>query len=961
MHNRIQFFGRRQAVILFVLLLFLVSLTAGCCLNTSRTNGASRISCISHDWPQDTSDLSADPELIFGTLDNGLRYVIKQNHEPRGRVALYLDVQAGSLNETDEQRGLAHYLEHMVFNGSAHFPPGTLIKYFQSIGMGFGADTNAHTSYDETVYKLLLPGMDEKTLGEGMLVLADYARRALLLEQEVDSERGIILAEKRTRDSAQSRVSKNLIKHEFAGTRVALRDPIGTEQTLLDADSRRIRSFYDTWYRPENMIVVLIGDIEPDRARKTIHRYFSGLEASNVIPVCPDFGRITQQGTDIFYQHEPDLGLTNIGISATWNVQPQPDTTKKEMIQLQNYVAARLLNNRLQHVVNKENSPLSRAQAYSGTFVQRLGYFVLSARTRAKTWKQGLALLEHILRQAITYGVTPTELERVKQEVRAELDQAEQTADSRDSSKLAADIIRKINDNEVVLSPFQEKQLYFALLSRMSADDIKEVLQRMWLHSRHVIEVAGTADLQSETITPEQQILQVWSSATATSVHAWHQEKNEVFPYLDPPDDQGTVVQLVPHPAIGATTTILAGGLRINVKKTDFKDKQVLLGVHFGHGRLSEPVAGLGRLAEAVVKESGVGQLNREQLDTVLAGRNGQVNFLVEPESFVFSGNGLSRELELMLQVVYTTLNDPAFRPEAYSRSMGRFRQMYQAMQGSVEGTLQLANDRFFAGGNSRYGFPSEKVFMGLILEQVRQWLGREFRRDQLEVSVVGDVDPEQVVSLVRKYFGSRKGKYEPVREKSMIVFPSGRVKNISVDTAVNKAMLVVAWPTSDFWNIARTRRLSVLATLFEDRLRRTIREELGATYSPAAYNVSSRVDKGYGVLRCVLTVDPAQVDKVRSKIISIAGALSARGVTDEELRRALTPMITSIKDFQRTNRYWLNSVLVLSDRHPRQLEWPLTMLNDYSSITRKEMNDFATKYLQERKSATIVVRSKEE
>ena len=165
-------------------------------------------SCISTGWPHDASDLKPDPTLTFGILDNGLRYIIMPNHEPKNRVAMHLDIQAGSLFETDEQRGLAHYLEHMAFNGTTHYPPGTLISYFQSIGMGFGADTNAHTSYDETVYKLMLPAVDRKTLADGLLVLADYARGALLLEKEVDKERGVILAEKLSRDSARSRVRK---------------------------------------------------------------------------------------------------------------------------------------------------------------------------------------------------------------------------------------------------------------------------------------------------------------------------------------------------------------------------------------------------------------------------------------------------------------------------------------------------------------------------------------------------------------------------------------------------------------------------------------------------------------------------------------------------------------------------------------------------------------------------------
>ncbi|HEB70823.1 MAG TPA: insulinase family protein [Desulfobulbus sp.] len=939
------------------ILLSLAVLLAGCGLKPPAADTVTTVPCISQGWPQDNSDLPVDPKLVFGTLENGLRYVVVKNREPKDRVALYLDVQAGSLNETDAQRGLAHYLEHMLFNGTTHYPPGTLIEYFQSIGMSFGADTNAHTSYDETVYKLLLPSGSRESLDKGMLVLADYARGALLLENEVDQERGIILAEKRSRDSASSRVSKKLLQFEFAGTRIADRDPIGTDQTLQSANSRLLRSFYEAWYRPENMIVVLVGDTDPDQAVATIRRYFSPLKAGHVEPKCFDLGRVKDSGLGVFYRYEPDLGVTRIGLSTVWNIKPREDTVGWEKKQLLEYVAASLLDNRLQHLVNAGNSPLTKARAYSGIFVRHFGYFGLSAEAGADKWRQGLSLLEQTLRQALEYGVTDSELERVKQEFKAELEKNVQTAQSEDSGKLAMEIIQKLNSNEVVLSPLQEKELYGRMLSKITTADIEETLQRMWNGKRHLVDVAGTADLRKGKSSPEQQIEQVWRASAGAPVEAWKQAEVTEFPYLAPPAHSVPVQQVIPHRAIDAATTILANGLRINVKKTDFEDREVLLSVNFGRGLLSEPVPGLGKLATAVVHQSGVGRMTREQLDVALAGRNGRVDFSVGPESFAFSGKGLSSELELMLQLVYTNLNDPAFRPQAYARSMERFGQMYAAMQNSVEGTLQLQGDRFFAGGNPRYGLPSRDAFMQLRLEQVRKWLEKPFAHAQLEVTVVGDVEPEKVVALVRRYFGAREGKPATFGKRAPVVFPVGREKEVSVPSAVDKAVVAVGWPTDDFWDISRTRRLSVLASVLEDRLRRTIREKLGATYSPVAYNFSSRVDAGFGVLRCLLTVDPLQIGQVRKTIADIAEELVRQGITAEELQRNIAPIETSIRDLQRTNRYWLESVLVLSGRHPQQLKWPVTLRDDFASITREQINAFAQRYLQENRSATLIIR----
>ena len=942
-------------VVIWPLLVTLLLLTSCAGQNKNIRPAPGADDCINTAWPQEKSDLLPDPNVHFGRLANGLRYVILENHEPRGRVAMYLDVQAGSLNETDAQRGYAHYLEHMLFNGTAHFPPGSLIKYFQSIGMGFGADTNAHTSYNETVYKLLLPDSRQKTLDTGMLVLADYARRALLLETEVEHERGVILAEKRSRDSAEARVAKALLQKEFAGTQVATRDPIGVDTTLLAANSQNLHAFYDAWYRPENMVVVLVGDIGQDAARASISKHFAELMSAPVRPHCYDFGHLDEGSREFVHVAEPDLGRTDLSVSFTWNVPLGPDTEKREQEFFTNYVATRILNNRLQQMVNQVGCPLTRAQAYGGTFVQRLGYFVLTARTTAGQWQEGLGRLQTALAQVREYTVDPAELARVAREIRVELDQAVKTESTRDSAKLAMEIIRKLNNSEVVLSPQQEQQLYDRFLNSLSVKDVQAAFAQMTSAStRQVIFVGGTADPGATDA--EKQIEKVWNRACAAAILPWQQQKTARFPYLPMPENKGRIEKVIQHEKIGATTTLFAGGLRLNVKKTDFSAGEVQIRVNFGHGMLSQPVSGLARLADEVVNESGVGRLSRDQLEMVLAGKTARINFQVGAESFQINGKGLSSELELLVQLIYTGLVDPAFRSDAYDRAMRRFRQMYQTMHGSVEGTYQLAGDRFFAGNSLRYGLPPEKDFFRLDLQQVQDWLRDSFAHDPLEITVVGDVEPDRVVDLISSWFGSRKARPYQTRHGEGVRFPAGVTHKIMVRSAVDKEMLVAGWWTNDFWDIRRTRRLSVLASLVEDRLRRTVREELGATYSPMAYNFASRVDPGYGTLRALITIDPGQAKLVRAAVFGVARDIAEKPVSRKELIRIIAPIQTSIRDMQRTNRYWLESVLALSGRHPEQLQWPLTIVGDFAAITPAEIQKLARQYLQERRSALLEI-----
>ena len=283
--------------------------------------------CWPRAWPWQDSDLQVDPSLTTGTLDNGLRYIVKENGEPRGRVAVHLLIGAGSLHEDEDQRGLAHYLEHMMFKGSRNYPPGTLVNYFQSIGMDFGNDANAHTAFDRTVYNIFLPSGKEEELRRGLLVLADYARHATLGEQQVNEERGVILAEKRARDSASYRTQVAAMEFAFRGTRLAERMVIGSEEVLRRADGKALRAFYDRWYRPENMTLVVVGDVDRHQAVRVIGDQFGPLTASGPAPVCAPFGSLQHRGIEIFHHYEPELGKTNVSIETFWPRQPQRDST----------------------------------------------------------------------------------------------------------------------------------------------------------------------------------------------------------------------------------------------------------------------------------------------------------------------------------------------------------------------------------------------------------------------------------------------------------------------------------------------------------------------------------------------------------------------------------------------------------------------------------------------------------
>ncbi len=912
--------------------------------------------CISQGWPHEQSDLSPDPSLVFGTLENGLRYVLMPNHEPKGRVAMYLDVQSGSLHETDEQRGLAHYLEHMLFEGRTHYPPGTLVEYFQSIGMEHGADSNAHTYYDETVYKLLLPDDKEKTLNDGLVVLADYATGALLLEEEVEKERGIILAEKRTRDSASRRVSKKSTEQGLAGTLVAQREVIGTDEVLKTADSALLRQYYETWYRPENMIVVAAGDTDLGQLEKLIKKHFTGLKAKTPAAPCPDFGQVADNGTEAMYLFESDLGYTSVSLESVWNVTPPQPTTAEALNDIKKYVAEVMMNNRLQRLVNQPESAMTRANFSNGLFLSRLGYTSIGARTSPEHWRQTLEALSEALRQAQQFGFVEAEFTQAKNEILSRLKKEVQIKDSRKSKTLVSRIIRSLNDNEVFFSPEQELALFGPALQKMILAEVNQVFQEMW-HTRRLVKVMGTTELKPKIGTsPGDMILKALAKAEEAEVTAWEQGKEAVFPYLPLPKKEGKVTEQSSYKDIEVERYVFENGLVLNLKKTDFEPNEIKVTATLGHGRLVETKPGQALLAEMLLPESGLGKLTKDQLKEVLAPYSAFIRFEVDQDSFQLQGRGLKNESELLFQLLYTQLYDPAFRKNAFERGMERIHQAYAQMESSVEGMMHLRGEGFLAGGNLRYGAVPLELLEKITVADIEQWLRPVFQESMLEISVVGDFDQQEILGLAGRYFGGQARKQLQKVQGEEISFPAGKSLSLPVTTHSEKGMVTVAWPTADFWDISRTRRLNILASVLDDRMRKLIREELGAAYSPYAYNRPSLVDPGFGVLRSVVVVNPPQADMVADKLKNLGTQLTTGKVTTDELKRALEPTLTSIRDMVRTNRYWLNSVLVQSSRYPQRLEWPKTIQIDIASITAEEISALAVKYLQPEKAAKIIL-----
>jgi zinc protease len=491
-------------------------------------------------------------------------------------------------------------------------------------------------------------------------------------------------------------------------------------------------------------------------------------------------------------------------------------------------------------------------------------------------------------------------------------------------------------------------------------------LQEVWGQSHRLVLVSGNALIASSAGGPEDKIGGVYKQSQEMAVTPPLRREKAVFPYLDTPSKEGAVVGRQRFDDLGIAMIRWANGVRLNFKSTDYTDNDVQFVLSFGQGRAGVPPgkAALSALVEEVVNESGLGRLDKEALDQALAGTRTRLRFSLDDDRFTFEGQSAPEELELLFQRLRAQILDPAFREEAWQLALRRYRQTYQALHRSVDGVLNLHGWRFLSGGDPRFGLPAPEALEGFSAADIENWVAPSLGAGTLELAIVGDVSQDEVVRLAGRYLGTlgdRGSDRAPSSSRPGPALPEARQMDVPVRTQIDKWLLVMALPTDDIWDIKRTRRLNLLADIISERLRLRIREEMGVAYSTAAFNWPSRAYAGYGILVVHIPLASDSLDRVQEEVKRILGDIRNRGVSQDELQRALGPTLAGIKDRFRDNGYWLHTVLNGAARHPEQLAWSRTIMQDYAGISKAEIDAMARRYLDLTKLAVLRARPVEE
>ena len=911
-------------------------------------------------WPQDTSDLKADSKATYGRLENGLRYIILPNEEPPGRASLRLYMDVGSLMEANDQQGMAHFLEHMAFNGSRNFASGKMIEYFQRLGMAFGADTNAHTSFMETVYQLELPKVEESFFADGIKLFSDYLDGMLLGEEEINRERGIILSEKLSRDSVEYRTMLEGFKFSLPDALISSRLPIGQEETIKSMTRQRFIDFYETYYTPQRAVVVVVGDIkEPAAIEKLIQTHFKDAKPRREKSPDPDLGKITTgRGLVAKLHYEKDAPATDISIEVLRPAKVVPDTAARRRELMVRDLGDLMLNTRFSQLEKAENAPIMSGESYSYEYLQFVEVTGVMAKCKPEQWQAALGLIEQELRRALEYGFTDAEFEEAKATYLKGAKLRAEQASTRQSKALASQIVSVLASHKVFTHPADDLPRAEASVASLKKEECLGAFRQSWDSRDVAIFVGGNLKLEGDA---SKTILAAFKESISRPVAAPANEKSAAFAYTDF-GPAGKVASRSDVKDLEITQVVFENNVRLNLKATPFQKNAANVLISFGGGKLDAPKdkVGLIPFAQSTFQLGGLAKHDVDEIRRIFASQTVSADFSVGDEAFLLAGRTTPADLTAQLQLLAAYVTAPGFRDEAERQFRKSIGPMYTSLAHTAEGVMTDKVSGFIHADDPRFGFPEQAELEKITTADLKAWLSVPLNEAWMEISVIGDIDVEKSIAAVASTFGAlpkRAATKPDYTAERAVAFPKEpKSKEFRFTTEIPKAVATIYWPTDDMSDIKRTRRLSLLGAVLDDRLRLKVREELGETYSPACYHVANDTFKGYGYMTAMIECKPEQAASIGALVIKIGDELAKGPISDDEFERARKPLLEQLAQMRRDNRYWGQNVLRNSQEHPERLAWARSLVTDFDGIQKADLEAFAKTYLSADRAITVQV-----
>ena len=902
---------------------------------SARTNG----------WGVALTDVPPDPTITYGTLPNGMKYAIRRNAFPKGSASVRLRFAFGSIGEDEDERGLAHFIEHMAFNGSTNVAEGEMVKILERQGLKFGPDNNAQTGFDQTLYLLDLPkAADDAQIDTALMLMREVASEIAFDPGAVDRERGVILGERRVRNTFQLSQVMDQFAFQIPETPYPQRLPIGTEAVLKTAPAERLKALYRRYYRPENATLVFVGDADPKLIERKIREKFASWKAPAEQPATLPRGTVDlKRGAafDIFIH--PSVATT-VSLTAYRPWRQPPDTLAERRIATVRGLARTAFNRRLLRLVTTPDSPLLSASLIDNDIeAAALGTsFGLVAKDGA--WKEALALGEQELRRAIEHGFTTAELDLQKAENSGFLKNAVEQADARTHQALASAILNVVDKGNFVTTPAFRQSYWQSIAPTVTVAEVNAAFRELWSGSAPLVHVST-----KDRITVAE-VAEAYRASVRLAVAAPPAAAAIAFAYSDF-GPAGAIVEDRRIADLGIRAIRFANGVRLNIKPTDFETGKIAFSARLGGGMLALPMnrPGMSAMLSSLAIIGATAKHSLDDIRTYSAGQRVIPGWSVQADALLAAGTVSADDLALQMKLSAAYLTDPGFRPEAASQWANMVPVISKQIDANPASVLSSRAAAMLASGDWRFGIPPAAMLAETRLDEARPVVGALAASAPIEIGLVGDVDEAAAIRAVAESFGAL-----PRRAAAAVEAPGARQATFRSDKSPillqhtgnrDQEMVALAWPTNDDSDFTEELGMTLLASVMDLMLTESVRENLGASYGVSTGSVMSEVFDGYGFLTVSSLVDPEQADKVEGEFRKVAQSLRDAPVSADLFNRARAPMLESVAKAKRRNAYWLGFVAVAQSKADR-LDRARRGEQLLAAVTPADIQALARKYL---------------
>jgi zinc protease len=862
-------------------------------------------------FSQTSAELPFHPDVKTGQLDNGLRYFIQQNTKPEERVEIRLAIKAGSLQEEEDQLGLAHFVEHMAFNGTTHFEKNELIDYLESTGMRFGADLNAYTSFEETVYILQSRTDSLEYLEKAFLILEDWASGLQFDPMEIDKERGVVLSEWRSRLSPAQRLQQKYLPVLYKDSRYAERLPIGDTAVIKNATPDLMRSFYRDWYRPELMSVIVVGDIEVEWVEEQILKHFSTLKN----PVSPkekeQYSIPSHTDTRFAILSDEEMAFTEIELIIKQDqLKVQDQNTLRQQITHSLY--NRMLNSRMQEIQRLPNPPFTFAYSGYGGDLGDIDTYRISAFVREGAALDGLGAVLQATRQAQLYGFKESELKRHKEQMLSTLEQAYEERDKISSSVWANRILSHFLSDGPLLSPAQELALHKALLPSIQLSDVNG-LPNQWLKATDRTFVVTGPKKEPSTLPTEEALIALVDSINATNLSAFRDVVVEA-PLMDTVLEAVSIVAENQIPDLGITEWVLENGLKVVLKPTDFQNDEILMSAFSpgGHSLYPDSMFRSADIAAFLVSQSGIGPYGFLEQEKALAGKRVRVSPYISEWYEGFSGSAEVKELETMLQLTYLYFTDPKKDSVLFESYIKRQESIVQNMYSNpYYHFADLKNKLKYGRHPRKETIKMTEVEKIELEESFAIYQDRFADASDFTFFFVGNFEPDTIQALICAYLGNLPDmdRSENWKNTQSSLLP-GRIDTVEYRGQAPKSLVEIIYH-GDLDEESDNRLVfNAMCSILNKRLRDQLREEKGGVYNIAVRPSASRVPENEYRVTLSFNCQPEETFSLIQIIDQEVKKMMADTVSQEEINtvkeKSRQSRIVNLKE----NSFWISQLV---------------------------------------------------